>query len=168
MRILAKQYPGNVYTLIHAGGFIANQEPEFDCLAKLEALGLSEDEAIDVLYAKAVPAEWRSLFGQAAAAEAVAVAAAVSKAASEEDVKALSENTAALQASIQELQADQKRRDLETERRDLESFLDAEAQKCRDALAASGQRNTRFSENLIWEQLWATPAGQRLQEVRAA
>jgi hypothetical protein len=167
MRYLARKYPGNVYTIISESGFHAIQESESVCFEKLAALGLTENESIDVLHARTVPHEWRSLFIQAAAAEATTATAALESAASSDELEAVRQQQAKLAGAVdglrQELAADR----LEQERREYETWFSNEFNRIRQVVIEKHKLVTPPIESLIMSQLMASPSGQRLEALRA-
>lgn len=155
-------------TVCNAAGFFAVNELRHDALEKLLGAGFTPAEATEILDTPPVPAVWRSTFLAASASQLAANEAKLATVATKEEVAAVRESQDTLQAAVAELQGERASDRRQSETRELEVHLDAEAQRYRDALKANGQKLTRFAENLIWEQLWQTPAGQRLQELRNA
>ncbi len=165
-KYLSRRYAGDLYSVSHTGGFACVQESKAACLAKLAALDLTANQALVILNEPVKLADWRSMFAQAAAAEATAATAALESVASVDDVTAVREKQSELEGAVSSLRRELASDRLQQEQRELEAYLDSEAQKCRDALAANRQKLTRFAENFIWQTLWATPAGKRLTELR--
>lgn len=161
------KWRNNRVTIINAAGFLCVDESENDATAKLVDAGFSPEQATAILYTPVLPATWRATWAAAAALQLAANAAALKTVATAKDVADIRKSQETLQSGLAYIESELTSDRREQEIRRLEAYLDAEAQKCRDALAANRQTLTHSAENFIWKQLWATPAGQRLQELRA-
>jgi hypothetical protein len=148
------------------GEFVVLQQEWHAAIEQLQqARSLTYEQARELLETEVPAARWRAAHASAAAATAVAVELALHGVADASEVEAKhTELTAAIDGLRAELASDRQ----QMEMRQLESHLDCEAQKCRDALAARGHKPSQRNEDFIWKTLWATPAGRRLQELRAA
>ncbi|MBA4104467.1 MAG: hypothetical protein C0485_01825 [Pirellula sp.] len=163
--MLAKWY-GDKVTIIAADQFICLQVSEAEALAKLKARGVYGVRAQAVLRRKATHAEWISTHSSAVAAVAVATAEAVSRAAEAADLEDVRNRQSELSSALTELQRGMESDRLRLERRQLEIHLGYEAERHTQIALSTGLAPGRDLEAAIWAQLWETPAGLRLQELR--
>jgi hypothetical protein len=161
VKYLTRRY-GDLCTVISPAGFVCVQEPRAACEAKLATLGI--DPAI--LEERNTRAEWHAMFAHAAAAEATAATSALASAATVADVEAVANKQAELTAAVSELRSEVAREQRRAEMQQLEAELDAEADRIRGVLKSKKQGPSTFTENLMWGELFKTPAGKRLLELR--
>lgn len=156
------------YSVIDGVRFIVAQQPEDVAIQQLVAHGLTEDAVRELLANPATKSTWHTAFAQAAAATTLALAATIEHAAEAADVEEIREQQTALVGAVDQLRSELSADRVNQERRELEQRLDAEADRIRAALVASKlNQYPAMNDRIIWERLWKTPAGVRLQELRS-
>jgi hypothetical protein len=164
--MIAKRYKDGRYTVVSANGILVLQLPENEAIAALRARGLSDDRARAVLSREVPAAEWRSTFIAATAATAAATAAAVDQLPDAVDVSDVRERQEQLGAAVAELRAEVATGRREQERHELEKSLNSRAEQMIEVAEVNGIKRSRFLEQKVWENLWQSPEGLRLAELR--
>lgn len=164
--MIAKWYPGGLVTVANANGFVCLQVSEAEALKKLKARGLSLEKAQSVLNREVPAAEWRATFVQAAAATAVALEESLANVPESSDLDEIRKSQETLGDALATVEHDVAVDRRRQEMTNLESHLNATAQQMRETLIARHIRPRALEERIIWQHLWETPEGIRLQELR--
>lgn len=151
-----------------AGRFLVLQQSLESAMEQLQQHGLSVTAARAVLNAKCSESAWRAAFVHCAAATAVAMEESLKSVPESSELDDLRKSQATLGEALSVIQEDIAADRLDQERRDLEAALNAQAEQMIAVSVASGIPRTNYLENRVWHALWASPLGQRLQELREA